>query len=126
MRQPTPDDVLYRWHREALIYPDIARHDGLPEAGWYRMQLVKGGPWVAVEIWCEREIHRETGELETPERIVGSANGNLLSRDDLESAWTRMRAISRDDYAALLRRIEQTPAMHNPYHPLDAAKGAAA
>lgn len=123
MREPTPDDRLYAWHREALFSPDTPRQDGMPEAGWYRMQLVKGGPWVAVEIWCDREIDPDTGELMGPERLIGSANGNPLTRDEIEDAWTRMRPISRDDYGALLRRIAATPAMHNPYQPIDLTKG---
>lgn len=126
MRQPTPDHVLYAWHRSAMLDPGTPRQDGVPEAGWYRMQLVKNGPWVAVEIWCERELDPDTGELQSPERLTGSANGNLLSRDETEDAWTRMRPISRDDYGALLRRIAATPGMHNPYQPIDLTKGTAA
>ena len=65
------------------------------------MRRVKGGPWVAVQIVCERDIDDETGELTAPERLVALFDGE---RRRAETVWTYVEPISRDEYRALLDR----------------------
>lgn len=69
----------------------------MAECGWYRTKLVKGGPWVAVEIICEREID-DAGELNGPEKLVAITEGR---RTDPSRLWTYLTPISRADHARL-------------------------
>lgn len=101
MRQPSSFAQLHAWHRDAIAGFPVDRHDGIPEAGWYRMRRVKGGPWVAVQIVCERDIDDETGELTAPERLVALFDGERRRAD---TVWTYVEPISRDEYRALLDR----------------------
>ena len=97
MRQPTPLMKLLAWHRAALRGDTPPMHEGLPECGWYRTKLVKGGPWVAVEIICEREID-EAGELTGPEKLVAITEGR---RTDPGRLWTYLTPITREEHARL-------------------------
>lgn len=108
IRQPSSFSQLYAWHRAALAGESPLIHDGLPECGWYRTKLIKGGPWVAVEIKVEREICPDTGELLGPERLVATADG---MRRDPARLWTFLEPITRAEYGALLTRREAIPAM---------------
>lgn len=101
IRQPSSFAQLHAWHRDAISGLPVERHDGLPEAGWYRMKRVKGGPWVAVQIVCERDIDEATGELTADERLVAVFDG---ARCPAESVWTYVEPISRTDYLALIER----------------------
>lgn len=40
-----------------------------PQCGWFKMRLIKGGPWVPVRILCEQQIDDDTGELIAPEQM---------------------------------------------------------
>ena len=119
IRQPTPLKALYAWHRAAIAGEAPPMHEGAPECGWFKTRIVKGGPWVAVEIKVEREIDIETGELASDERLVAVANGNELSSAELVGLWTHLRPIPREEHSALVARIAATPAMHNPYQKIN-------
>ena len=108
MRRPSSISQLYAWHRAALAGDAPPQHDGIPEAGWYRTRLVRGGPWVPVEIRVEREIDITTGELAAPERLVCEVDG---MRRNPASIWTNLQPISRADFDALSARREAIPAM---------------
>lgn len=108
MRQPSTATQIYAWHRAALRGEKPAVHDGLPEAGWFKARMTKGGPWVSVEIRLEREIDFETGELSGPERLVCICDGQ---RRNPASLWTYLTPISREDYHALNHRAAAIPAM---------------
>ena len=65
MRRPTPHDVAYAWHRDAIlgVYGDgLPTHD-TPQCGYFKRKLVKGGPYVPARIWLDAEIDDVTGEL---------------------------------------------------------------
>jgi hypothetical protein len=126
MRQPTPAKDLYAWHTGILSGdPDTQTHGDWPECGWFRTKLVKGGPWVAVEIRIIRGIDTDTGELAYPETLGGTINGNPLSQDEILKLWTWIKPISRDAYKALLKLISATPSMHDPYQILNPIKDGA-
>ncbi|WP_205749033.1 hypothetical protein [Frigidibacter oleivorans] len=108
IRQPTPMAVLYAWHRAALAGEAPPIHEGMPEAGWYRCRLTKGGPWVPVEIRVERVICPDSGELLEPERLVAICDGD---RRDPARLWTYLTPISRAEHADLLRRRDLIPSM---------------
>lgn len=108
IRQPSPASTLYAWHRAAIAGDAPPVHDGLAECGWYRTRLVKGGPWVAVEIKVSRDIDMETGELAGPERLICICGGE---RRNAASLWTYLTPITRDAHQDLIRRSASIPAM---------------
>lgn len=101
IRQPSTAAQLYAWHRAALANPDLPRHDGHPECGWFKRRMVRGGPWVVARIWCEREIDPETLELAGPERLRCEVDGEYV---DPVQHWTHLTPITREEYDALLHR----------------------
>lgn len=113
MRRPTPAARLYAHHSAAVRGEVPPVHDGMPECGWYKRRIVKGGPWVPVRIFVERDIDPETGELLGPERLVADVDGK---RDDYPARhWTHLAPITRAEYDALIRRqeaIERMAATH--------------
>jgi hypothetical protein len=99
---------LYAWHSAALAGHNPQRHDGLPEAGWYKTRFAKGGPWVAVEIRVEREIDLETFELAEPEHLIAIAEGE---RRDPAKLWNFLEPISREEHDSIIARAAAWPAM---------------
>lgn len=116
IRQPTPIHVLFAWWRAAIAGRDVAMHDGLPECGFFKRKLVKGGAWVAVRIWCERQIDPETFELTAPERLLCDVDGQYKSAAD---EWTYLKPIPREEYDALLRMRFDVPEMMTPTTAID-------
>jgi len=108
IRQPSTKARLYAWHRAAVAGENPPRHEGLPECGWYRTRLVKGGPWVPVRIWCEQEVDPQTGELTAPEVLRCEVDG---MRRDPARAWTFLHPITRAEFEALSARREAIPAI---------------
>jgi hypothetical protein len=119
IRQPSPAARLYAWHRAAIAGEAPAIHDGLPECGWYKRRLVKGGPWIPVRIFVQREVDPETGELLGPEVLVADADGKLA---DPTHHWTYLTPITRAEYEALLFRQSTVPGMADSATPLDLTK----
>lgn len=118
IRQPSSFASLYAWWSDAVKGREPERHDGIPECGYYKMRLVRKGPWVAVEIVCERDLDDETGELAAPERLVAVFDGR---RCDAERVWTYVQPISRPDYLALLERARTDDRMAATMVPVDLA-----
>lgn len=108
IRQPSSAAQLYAWHRAVVAGEAPLVSDGLPEAGWFKTKLVKGGPFVPVEIRVEREVDPETGELLAPERLICICDGQ---RRNAESLWLYLTAISRDEFRALKDLRADIPAM---------------
>lgn len=98
IRRPTSFTAAYDWHRRAVAGLPVDRHDGLPECGWFRMRRIKGGPFVPVRIWIEREIDA-AGDLTGPEVFRAEVEG--LACDPVP-IWTYLKAITRADYDALV------------------------
>lgn len=95
MREPSTDAQLLAWHRAAMAGEEPPMHDGCPEAGWYKMRQVKGGPWEPVTIWCDREIDEETGELASDEVMLADVFGEP---GDAYAIWTYLTPISREEH----------------------------
>lgn len=108
IRQPTPPSRAYAWHRAAIAGDALPQHDGLPECGWFKTRLIKGGPYVAARIWIEREIDPATGELAAPEVYRCEVDGE---RRDPARIWTYLKPISREEYDRLLHRRNLIPEM---------------
>ncbi|MBK8772921.1 MAG: hypothetical protein IPM06_21160 [Rhizobiales bacterium] len=118
MREPSTIAMLYGWWRAALNNADQPRSDGFPECGFYKRRMVKGGPWVAARIWCEREIDA-SGELTGPECLRCEIDGTYA---DPCQHWTYLTPISREDYEALLRRRLLLDGMMTPEQPIDLSR----
>ncbi|WYK05445.1 hypothetical protein DWF04_005935 [Cereibacter sphaeroides f. sp. denitrificans] len=108
IRQPSSAKQLYAWWNAALSNPDMPRHEGIPEAGFYKTRLCRGGPWVPVRLYVEREIDPETGELLGPERIVAECEGE---RRRAEPLWLHLQPISRAEFDEITERPASIPCM---------------
>ncbi len=108
MRRPSTSAELYAWHRQAVRGSRPPVHEGIPECGWFKTRMTKGGPWVPVRIWCEREVCPLTGELVAPEILRCEADGQMRNPARL---WTYLLPISREEHAALSERRVSIPAM---------------
>lgn len=100
IRQPTPAAELLAYWRECMSGGAPPIHDGLPQCGWYKLRLVKGGPWVSVRIYVDRQIDPESGELLGPETFRAIVGGEAR---DPARIWTFLTAITREEH----ERLEQ-------------------
>ena len=106
MRRPSTISQLHEWWNAAIAQRLPPIHEGQPECGYFKRRIVKGGPWIPVRIWCEREIDPETGELTAPEVLRCMVNGQ--PRDPADQ-WTYLTPIPRDEYDALARNFYDVP-----------------
>lgn len=100
IRRPSTFRQLYGWWQSALAGDNPPRHDGEPEAGYYKRRFVKGGPWVAVRIYVERDIDSETGELTCDEVLRIEVEG--LDGGDPADHWTYLTPITRREFDHLV------------------------
>lgn len=115
MRQPTPIAGTLAWHRAALAGENPPIHDSEPEAGFFQMRLVRGGPWVPVRIWLHQVIDGETGELVQDERLAATVDGRPA---DPCQIWTRCAAHPvSEQYFAYLTAGSRWDRAHAPHHP---------
>lgn len=102
------------WWRAALAgeRPAIT---GEPQCGFFKRRLVKGGPWVPVHIWIERELD-DAGELLSDEQIMCSVDGRIA---DVEAHWSYACAkpISEAEFDYLARLSTYAKA-RDPREPL--------
>ncbi|MFT3987223.1 hypothetical protein [Aestuariivirga sp.] len=118
MRTPTPRDVLYRWHDNAMrgvMGNDAPVHPDTPECGWFKRKLVKGGVFVPARIWIDADIDIGTGELLSQEVMLCEVDG--VRRDAQEEwQWLCNEPISEDEflYMTALRAHAQA---NEPDHP---------
>ena len=54
MTRHHPDVIPCGWRDDGVPEPEEALGDS-PRPGWYKAKLVRGGPFVAVDIWFEAE-----------------------------------------------------------------------
>ena len=87
MRAPSTFMQSHGWWLDAIAGRDPARHDGLPECGYFRMQHVKKGPYVPVRVTLSRDIDHDTGELAAPE-LVAQASRLALAELAADGAWS--------------------------------------
>lgn len=113
--RPSPLMALTRWHRAAMRGENPPRHDGTPQCGWYRMRMVKGGPWVPVSIYVTQEID-ENGVLASDELLSASAFGESV---DPRRVWSHLAPISKADFDRLTQyRLENQHRFFND-RPID-------
>lgn len=74
----------------------------IPEAGFYRTKLARGGPWCGVRIWFGAPPDPETGELlDRSHRWQAEINGNAC---DIDAVWPHVagRFIDKAEYEYLV------------------------
>lgn len=103
MRQPTPDEVSYRWYRAALSGQKPPVHDGEPQCGFYRRKLVKGGPWVPAMIYLVADIDPDTGDLMGDEDFACLIDGRQADARD-QWSWLCSNPIPYPEYRDLERQ----------------------
>ncbi|AHD02929.1 hypothetical protein [Leisingera methylohalidivorans] len=116
IRQPTPPRKAFAWWNAALRDPRTPRHEGEPQAGYYKRRTVKNGPWVPLRIRLVQAIDRETGELTEPEIHVAEQDGASF---DPNPIWTHCRPISSREFNDLTARQEDLPLMAATHAPVD-------
>lgn len=101
MRTPTPKAVLYAWYNERVAAGAAA--DALapfvndPQCGFYKRQLVKGGPFVPARIFMDREVDPGTGELLSDEILCCEVLGE--DRDpETEWLWLWENVIAESEF----------------------------
>lgn len=121
IRQPTSFAQAYAWHRKALAegVEAATMHDGEIHAGFYRMRLVRGGPFVPVRIWIEAVTDPKTGELAEPERFRAEIEGIEVSPQQVADRWTHMTPISSAEFKQLVDLRLRVPGMIDSRRPLD-------
>lgn len=122
MRRPSSLKALYSWHRALIAGECPARHDSDPQCGWYKTRLVKGGPWIPVEIRCERDIDPETGELTSDERLIAYVEGKPR---DPHPMWSFLVGISRQEFDTLEDYHNTNPDMRATLARMDLTERAA-
>ena len=119
MRTPTPREVAYQWHTEALkgVYGDgEPAHPDDPKPGWYKRTLVRDGVFVPARIWLDAEIDIGTGELLGDETLLCEVDG--LRRDPFEQwSWLCRHPISESEFE-YLTRLRRHALAHEPDLPI--------
>ena len=110
MRRPSRMVDLYRWHRAALRGEFPPTHEDQPHCGWFRLRMVKGGPWCPARIWLHQAVDPRTGELTEPEEYRAEVLGE--PRDPVK-LWPRVarRPITREAWQALVAEHARNPRM---------------
>ncbi len=100
MRTPTTDADLYAFHAACLRGEHPPVFEDEPQCGFYRMRMIKGGPWVPVKIWCLANV--EDGEL-TEDEIMLAVVGRDQDTLHWRRAWPRCanKPITEDAYLLL-------------------------
>ena len=83
MRQPTDLTLVYAWHSQAMGHVVVYQGKNIapiaigdePQAGWFKTQLVRKGPWVPACIWLDQPTDPRTGELIDPEEYRCEVDG---------------------------------------------------
>ncbi len=119
MRLPTPRDVAYRWHTEALkgVYGDgESAHPDEPQPGWYKRTLARGGVFVPARIWIFQDVDSETGELLSDEELQCEVDGGRRDAYD-EWSWLCRHPISEAEFR-YLTQLRTHAQLHEPDLPI--------
>jgi hypothetical protein len=103
MRNPIADPYVF--HRRLLAKEPVVIEMNEYHAGWYKGTMVKGGPWVGIEVRLIQEVDEETGELIAEPIFEVWRDGKKIS---LERHWQYFvkHPISEDDYRYMVAKAE--------------------
>jgi hypothetical protein len=85
--------------------------------GWFKVRMVRRGPFVPARIWVEREICPLSGELACDERFLCEIDGERRDAER-EWVWLSKNPISKAEYdelCSLRQSIEAMAATHSPF-----------
>lgn len=119
MRVPTPKDVAYRWHSEAVkgVYGDFDEvHPDDPQPGWYKTKLAKGGVFVPARIWLDSVVDIGTGELLEPEAMLCEVDGLRCDAHE-QWSWLCRHPITETEFD-YLTKLRRHAAQHEPDLPI--------
>lgn len=116
IRQPTDPYCALDWWRAAMSGRRRPTHESEPHAGYYKMRLVKNGPWMPVRIWWHSVVDQETGELTEPERMLCLVGER---ERDIDRTWLSCckNPISRPEYEAMMHTLRWAGS-NDPTHPM--------
>lgn len=117
MRRPTKVREMLAWHSAAMAGTAPATHDGIVHCGWFKRRLRRGGPWVPVRIYLDREIDPATGELAGPEEYRIEVEG--LDGGRPADHWTYLTPISKAEFDHLVDYRLRDGRMFDPRQPID-------
>jgi hypothetical protein len=109
---------MMAWHSNAML-KDLAsepiEYSEFPECGWFKVQMVRRGPYVPARIWLHQEVDPETGELACDERFVCEVNSQ---EKDVAWWWSKMcrHPISQAEFNYLIAKREWAEE-HSPHEP---------
>jgi hypothetical protein len=104
IRTPTPLDAQLAWHRAAMagVYAEKpVTFSEIPQCGWFKRKLVKGGVFVPAKIWLFSPTDPETGELCGDERLQCEVGGAFADPADAWP-WLCSNPISEADFGYLM------------------------
>lgn len=99
IRRPTSREEQYDHWRRSVAGERVPVAEDEPHCGFYRRRMVRGGPWIPVEIYLHQEIDPDTGELTADEKLMCVRGGESA---DPYREWPSCRAISIEEYDALV------------------------
>jgi hypothetical protein len=111
---------LFAWHRAAVSGEAPERYEGVPECGYYKRRMLKGGPWIPVRIYVDREIDGDTGELASDEVLRAEVNG--VGGKCAVYQWTYLTPIARNEYETLLQDHQTSDLMAATHAVIDLSK----
>ncbi|RJE82973.1 hypothetical protein [Paracoccus onubensis] len=122
IRQPTSREAQYDFWSRTVAGERVPRTEDEPQPGFYKIRMVRNGPFVAVEIWLEQQVDPDTGELVTDERLRAICNGEPR---DPAKLWLYCRAITAEEYDGLTGAHISIPKMAATHVAVDLANMAA-
>lgn len=108
IRKPTSRDQQYDFWRRSVAGERVPLFENEPQPGFYKRRMVRGGPFIPVEIWLDQDVDPGTGELVADERLRALVNGQY---SDPMSVWAYCRPISVEEYDGLTGAHASIPDM---------------
>lgn len=101
------EEAAWHWHGEALVerkrkeqssaYRSRLAIPDVPQCGYFKRRLVRGGPWVPARIWREPKIDFETEQPGAEDTILCEVGGERRNADD-QWNWLLNNPISKEEY----------------------------
>lgn len=109
---PILDGDPLDWHAKALVeygkkqnssvYKITLGVPDIPQVGWYKRRLIRGGPWVPARIWRERAIDFQTDKPGDLDDLLCQVGDKLKNPSD-QWPWLHNAPISEADYDFMRR-----------------------
>lgn len=111
---PTSLASQYEWFNLAIKGKPAPVFVDLPQCGWFKRRLIKGGPLVPARIWLYSPTD-EIGDLVGDERLLCDINGTWADAED-QWQWLCQSPIPESEYRYMMAMVEHATC-HEPDHP---------